>query len=371
MRLIKDNILLQFSIVSLVAIVAIGAVSITVLTIWLNGGIDLLVRHGDAMDAMANGGPMIQSSDPYSIPSLTDKINQLRWVIIGVFTGGLLLLYISLVNIVRSGWTTIQRQRERLTTRIQEVEEAQEVLKEIDRLKDEFIATVSHEFRTPLTAIKGAAEILITYRDDDEETQMQFLEIIDSESDRLTRLVEDMLDLARIESGQMNWVWEDVDIKSVVGMAVDGTQSLAMQKDLSINVDLEPDLPILWNDRDRLVQVATNLLSNSIKFTPEGGTVSINVKKLDDDSNGLGERVEVCVKDSGIGIQKAKHEIIFKKFEQVNDEYSEKPKGTGLGLHICKEIVERFGGKIWVESTPGEGASFYFTVPVSARELIS
>ena len=167
---IRDNIFVQFSIVSFLVIVTIGGVSITILTLWFNSGIDLLGAHGAAMKA----GAMIEPGDPFSIPSLTDKTNQLRWLVIGVFAGGLLFLYVTLTNIVRSGWSTIQRQRERLTARVEEVEDAQEVLKGIDRLKDEFIATVSHEFRTPLTAIKGAAEILLIYRDDDEETRTQF-----------------------------------------------------------------------------------------------------------------------------------------------------------------------------------------------------
>lgn len=238
-------------------------------------------------------------------------------------------------------------------------------------MKDEFISTVSHELRTPLTSIKGSAEILLTFDDTDRETQLEFLRIINKECDRLTRLVTDVLDLSRMESRQASWFWEDVDLPEVVAAAVDGTQSLWMQKDLAINVDLDPDLPGLWNDRDRLVQIVTNLVSNSIKFTPEGGMIAIKAKKLAaDKKDGLGQKLQVCVSDTGIGIQKLEYENIFQKFKQVAESITDKLTGTGLGLPICKEIVEYFGGKIWVESKPGKGSSFYFTVPVTAEERV-
>ncbi|MCH7737938.1 MAG: PAS domain S-box protein [Chloroflexi bacterium] len=249
------------------------------------------------------------------------------------------------------------------------LEIANEDLQQLDRLKDEFISTVSHELRTPLTSIKGSAEILLTYDDEDRETQMEFLRIINKECDRLTRLVTDVLDLSRMESRQMSWFWEEAELPEIVAAAVDGTQSLLMQKDLYIKVDLDPDLPRLWNDRDRLVQVVTNLLSNSIKFTSKGGRIWINAKKLAaDESDGLGEKLEICVSDTGIGIPASEYENIFQKFTQVGEKLSDKPTGTGLGLPICREIVEFFGGTIWVKSTPGKGSSFFFTVPVTAEE---
>ena len=251
----------------------------------------------------------------------------------------------------------------------QTLKTANEELQQLDRMKDEFISTVSHELRTSLTSIKGSAEILLTYDDEDRETQMEFLRIIDKECDRLTRLVTDVLDLSRMESRQMNWLWEAADLPEIVAAAVDGTQSLLMQKDLYIKVELGRDLPRLWNDRDRLVQVVTNLLSNSIKFTPQGGKIWINAKKVAANRlDGLGEKLEICVSDTGIGIPELEYENIFQKFTQVGEKLLDKPTGTGLGLPICKEIVEFFGGKIWVKSTPGKGSSFYFTVPVRAEE---
>jgi signal transduction histidine kinase len=134
---------------------------------------------------------------------------------------------------------------------------------------------------------------------------------------------------------------------------------------------LDYGLPRLWNDRDRLVQVVTDLLSNSIKFTPRGGKIWINAKNLKaTSSDGLGDKLEICVSDTGIGIPESEYENIFQKFTQVGEKLSDKPTGTGLGLPICKEIVEFFGGEIWVKSTPGKGSSFYFTVPVNAKERV-
>ncbi len=245
---------------------------------------------------------------------------------------------------------------------------ANQELQELDRLKDEFISTVSHELRTPLTSIKGSAEILLTY-DEDRETQVEFLRIINKECDRLTRLVIDVLDLSRMESRQMNWIWEELDLAEVVGAAVDGAQSLLIQKDLFIKVDLDSDLPILRNDRDRLAQVVTNLLSNSIKFTPAGGRILINAKRIPADGlDGAGEKLEVSVSDTGVGIHLADYDSIFQKFRQVGETLSDKPTGTGLGLAICKEIVEYIGGNMWVDSTPGKGSTFYFTIPVHPEE---
>ena len=238
-------------------------------------------------------------------------------------------------------------------------------MQQLDQLKDEFISTVSHELRTPLTSIKGSAEILLTFDDEDRETRLEFLRIINKECDRLTRLVTEVLDLSRMESREMNWNWGEVNLEEVVAAAVDGTQSLLLQKGLAITVKVEPEMPHIWNDRDRLVQVVTNLLSNSIKFTPAGG--EIHVKAGRTTSKDGEEMQELCVSDTGIGIETADHLSIFQKFKQVAETLSDKPTGTGLGLPICKEIVEYSGGNMWVESELGKGSAFYFTVPLSSR----
>ena len=145
----------------------------------------------------------------------------------------------------------------------------------------------------------------------------------------------------------MNWEWAEVDLSDVVQEALNGTKALLTQRDLSIESDLDSSLPTVWNDRDILLQVMTNLLGNSIKFTTNGGKVSIKARKLDpNESVSLGEMLEVSVTDTGSGIRPPEHEIIFQKFMQADSGASNRPTGTGLGLNICKEIVEYTGGKI-------------------------
>ena len=251
-----------------------------------------------------------------------------------------------------------------LEQKIVELQDAYSELQELDRMKDSFLSTVSHELRTPLTSIKSFAEILLTY-EDDKETQKEFLAIINDESDRLTRLINDLLDLAKIEAGRVQWQTDRVIIAEVIQTAVNATYALATQKTLHVNLDLQPDLPPFWGDRDRLVQVVTNLLSNAIKFTPVGGTIRIATLLLEgNELKGIPDMARVSVSDSGIGIASDDLDKVFEKFRQVGDTLTEKPQGTGLGLPICKEIVENYGGRIWAESVMNSGSTFHFTLPV-------
>jgi len=246
----------------------------------------------------------------------------------------------------------------------QELEQAYGELQTLDKMKDEFISTVSHELRTPLTSIKGAAEILLNYRDEDPAIQVEFLKIIDKESDRLTRLINDVLDLARMESGEMNWEVAPVDITNVIETAVLGTQALTVQKGVQVEVDSSVGLPQVSADPDKLVQVITNLLSNAVKFTPAGGLIRVQSKLMPVMDSETGARMAmVSVSDNGIGIPKMELDRIFGRFQQAGTTLSDRPQGTGLGLTISKEIVVRLGGKIWVESEPGNGSIFSFTVP--------
>ncbi|MFC1926677.1 PAS domain S-box protein [Chloroflexota bacterium] len=256
-------------------------------------------------------------------------------------------------------------QNEELRAQAEELQASYQKLKELDQLKDNVLSTVSHELRTPLTSIKGFAEILLNYGDEDKETQREFLTIINEESDRLTRLLDDFLDLARIESGRIRWEKTKLMIPQVIESAMNATHALSAQKALDVDADLEPDLPPFFGDWDRLVQVVTNLLSNAIKFTPEGGGIRMGVKLLKGDQAGnTSDMIRVSVADSGIGISPEDHEHIFEKFGQAGETLTDKPKGTGLGLPISKEIVGHYGGSIWVESELGKGSTFYFTLPL-------
>jgi len=252
-----------------------------------------------------------------------------------------------------------------------ELQEACAKLQELDRMKDSLLSTVSHELRTPLTSIKSFAEILRDYGPDEEEGK-EFLSIINDESDRLTRLINDFLDLAKIESGHAEWEIAPVQMPEVIRTSVQATEALVDKMGLSVYVDLEPGLPCVTGDSDRFIQVLTNLISNAAKFTPEGGRISVKVRTVEkSESNGSGGMVRVDVSDTGIGISKSNLEVVFEKFAQVGDTLTAKPQGTGLGLPICKEIVEHYGGRIWVESEVGRGSTFSFVIPTSQQTSLA
>lgn len=235
--------------------------------------------------------------------------------------------------------------------------EANKRLREVDELKSNFLSTVSHELRTPLTSIKAFAEILLDNRGEDLETQIRFLNIINDESERLSRLIGDLLDLSKIESGVMKWKFEALDIRETVRKSLEAISSLAAKKNIMIRTDFPETCPSVEGDPDRLVQVVTNLLSNAVKFTDEGGHIDVGGKSTAD---GL----RVFVRDDGIGIPPEHLGKVFEKFLQVDTAAArQRGGGTGLGLAICKEIVEYHKGKVWLESELGKGSTFFFTIP--------
>jgi signal transduction histidine kinase len=239
---------------------------------------------------------------------------------------------------------------------------ANERLKELDRLKDEFLSTVTHELRTPLTSIRALTEILYDNPDIEAEQRQEFLGLVIKESERLTRLINQVLDMAKIEAGEIDWRVGPMDLAAAVEQAAAATSQLFRDKGIRLDVRIPPGLPPVSGDYDRLVQVVVNLLSNAAKFTPGGGTVAVALEPA-------GDSVRVTVTDSGPGIAPEHHAAIFDRFRQVGDPMTEKPQGTGLGLAISKRIVEHLGGTIGVESEPGNGARFGFTVPVAVAAV--
>lgn len=253
-------------------------------------------------------------------------------------------------------------------------------VQKIDQMKSDFLSVVSHELRTPLTSILGFAKMIhrkfskdiipnlntsgekITESVDKIQKNLQ---IITSEGERLARLINNVLDLAKIEAGKMEWKIEPSKIDEVCKTAMYAVSSLADHKKLSIKFLTDENLPLVNIDKDRLIQVVTNLFSNAIKFT-NTGSVTCTIKNLKD-------KIEVRIKDTGIGIAPENIGKVFEKFKQVGegDTVSDRPRGTGLGLTICKEIVEALGGKIWVESTVGKGSAFIFTLPAIAETATS
>lgn len=244
-----------------------------------------------------------------------------------------------------------------------ELRAANEQLKELDRLKDDFMSTVTHELRTPLTSIRAFSEILFDNPELDMQQRSRFVNIILKESERLTRLINNVLDLSKIESGKMEWTLVEIDLKEVVEDALTATGQLFEEKKIALDVDLPASVPLLVADRDRIMQVLLNLLSNAIKFcNNEAGQVSV---KLYPTNNSL--RVDVT--DNGPGIRPEDVDLIFEKFRQVGDTLTEKPQGTGLGLPICRQIITYFSGELWVESQLSQGATFSFTLPLEPQPL--
>jgi signal transduction histidine kinase len=256
-----------------------------------------------------------------------------------------------------------QKSRE-LETATAELRAANERLKELDRMKDDFISTVTHELRTPLTSIRAFSEILLANPNVDIDQRMEFLGIITRETERLTRLINQVLDMAKIASGRAEWQMTRVDVREVVADSLARMSQVFKEKGVQLEARLPDQTPTVQVDVDRLIQVLMNLLSNALKFSPEGSRVKVELRVLD------GE-VRIDVRDNGPGVRREDQERIFDKFWQAGDTLVAKPPGTGLGLNISRQIVEHFGGRIWVESQPGGGACFAFTLPLATASTLA
>ena len=229
-------------------------------------------------------------------------------------------------------------------------------LKRIDKLKDEFVSMVSHELRTPLTSIKAYAETLLDMAEEG-GVEKEFLSIINEESDRLSRLINDILDLSKIEAGKMEFIHEKNDINLIIEKAIKNMNSYAETKDIKIEQVLDYSIEKILFDKDRILQVLLNLINNSIKFTFNNDTLIVKTEKEED-------YVRIEIVDHGIGIDNEHLDVIFEKFKQVQNVLTREVGGTGLGLPICKRIVEEHYGKIWVESEKGKYTKFIILLPI-------
>jgi signal transduction histidine kinase/DNA-binding response OmpR family regulator len=254
----------------------------------------------------------------------------------------------------------------------EEARVAQEHAEQADAAKSSFLSTVSHELRTPLTSVLGFAKIIRRRLDErlfplipednpkiatTKRQVVENLQVVISEGERLTKLLNDVLDLAKIEAGKFTWNMAEMAVAGTIERALAATASLYEAKKLKVVRNIEPGLPNIAGDEDRLIQVVINLISNAVKFTNDG-SVTCSARR--------GHReIIVSVADSGIGIRREDQPKVFERFKQVGDTLTGKPQGTGLGLPICKEIVEHHGGRIWVESEVMKGSTFSFSLPVT------
>jgi Na+/proline symporter/signal transduction histidine kinase len=256
--------------------------------------------------------------------------------------------------------TRLNRQLKTKSNELQQKTHALEVankrLMNLDKEKDEFISTVTHEMRTPLTSIRAVSEILYDNDDLSDEERTNFLDSVITETERMTRLINQVLDMEKLESGQTHLKYEQVVISDLIQGCLTSFKALSSERRVEIVPNFEIHDISMNVDRDRMSQVLTNLISNALKFSEENGSIEVGLAGYDDGG------IIIWVKDHGKGIDEDSVHRIFDKFYQAQDQTLKKPIGTGLGLSITKQIVNMHGGEIWAESKEGQGTTFFFTV---------
>jgi signal transduction histidine kinase len=248
---------------------------------------------------------------------------------------------------------------------VRDMEVTREVqrLREVDAMKDDLLSLVSHELRTPLASMMAYAEaLLMEGMVETEAERREYLGVIRTEGERLGRLINDVLDLTKMQAGKMEYHFSEQDVREVVRHAISVEQKLAEKKNLKLSFEPAAEMPAVRLDRDRIIQVLCNLLSNAIKYTDEGGSISVYAEPKPAAEGGQ-NLVEVRVKDTGLGIPPEQVHKVWSRFEQVEN-VRHHTGGTGLGMPICRQIIEEgHGGKIWLESQVGAGTTVYFTLP--------
>ncbi|MBT4136342.1 MAG: GAF domain-containing protein [Candidatus Latescibacteria bacterium] len=252
----------------------------------------------------------------------------------------------------------VSRATEELQSTNDELTSAYDEIQKASQMKSQFLAHMSHELRTPLNAVIGFSEILEdkTFGDLNEK-QSRYVHNILTSSRHLLELINEILDLAKVESGEMQLVVTEFLVEDCLGQVTEVVRPLAANKSITLNHDIDPELGLISGDEGRIKQILYNLLSNAIKFTPEDGQVDVLAGRRDDNT------LEIVVVDTGIGIKKEHQDLIFSEFRQVEETYSRRYEGTGLGLALTRRLVELHEGKIKVESEVGVGSTFTFTIP--------
>jgi signal transduction histidine kinase len=259
-----------------------------------------------------------------------------------------------------------EREKEKYEKEIREknvaLEKANRELKKLDQLKSDFIASVSHDFRTPLNSIReGIALVLDGVVDPTVEKGRKMLEIAKRNSERLAHMINDLLDFSKLDAGKMRLHMEPCNLQVLIDEVIGSLSALANKKQIKLKFQPVDDFPKVTCDAERMIQVFTNLIGNSIKFTPEKGTITVQVELVPNN------QVKIMVSDTGVGIAKENLERIFERFEQVKNAAPNGEKGTGLGLSICREFMKLHNGTIWAESEPEKGSRFLILMPIEQK----
>jgi signal transduction histidine kinase len=260
-----------------------------------------------------------------------------------------------------------------LQTKNTRLAQAVERLQELDKIKSNFLATVSHELRTPLTSVIGYSEMLLEgIAGEMNDEQKDYVKTVMEKGEQLLGIISSILDISKIEAGRVNLDRSAFPLLDVVNVAFSTVAPTARRKSIALRSELQPSLPPLWADRDKVRQILINLIGNAVKFTPEHGEVVVRaevspLKRLDPTERHDEEQVRglrISVSDTGIGIPLEAQNKIFEPFYQVDNSSTRQYGGTGLGLSIVRSFVEAHGGVVWVESTPGKGSTFLLTLPI-------
>ncbi len=239
-----------------------------------------------------------------------------------------------------------------------EIQDKSRELETANKHKSEFLANMSHELRTPLNAIIGFSEVLLERLFGElNAKQDDYLKDIHSSGKHLLQLINDILDLSKVEAGRMDLDASSFDLPSAISNAMTLIRERAQAHDITLALDADPSLGEFTADERKFKQILLNLLSNAVKFTPDGGRIEVSARREKDD-------VVVAVHDTGIGIAPEDQEVVFEAFRQAGRNYTNKQEGTGLGLALTRKFVELHGGRIWLESEPGKGSTFTFTIPI-------
>jgi signal transduction histidine kinase len=316
-------------------------------------------------------GPLISNhapSDPHLVPEMVALLGLRTALVVPLKLGlriqGLLLVAdragtapfrdedLGVLQTV-AGQAAVSVENQRLH---EQIKVANARLQEYDRMKSEFVAIIAHDFRSPLMAIRGFAELVLEDADLPLESRQEFMQTIMDQTDDLARLANDTLLISRMETGEIEYEWRDVELAPLILEAV----PLGLSRH-SVVTDVPAGLTPIVADADRIKQIVTNLLSNAVKYSPEGGAITVRARERGD------QHVLIEVADQGLGIPPDQVGRLFQKFERVRSDEHLRVSGTGLGLYICKKIAEGHGGQIWVESEIGRGSTFSVLLPVDAR----